>query len=88
MKSKQTYTLIMDKDISEYFVSLIESSGAIDVAEAEFKRIVADDNDLRELYRQWCADTGTSERHGFSDFATEYMENREEVWNSLNDYDE
>lgn len=78
----------MDKDITEYFVSLIESSGAIDVAEAEFKRIVADDNDLRELYRQWCADTGTSERYGFSDFATEYMENREEVWNSLNDYDE
>lgn len=78
----------MDKDITEYFVSLIESSGAIDVAEAEFKRIVADDNDLRELYRQWCADTGTSERHGFSNFATEYMENREEVWNSLNDYDE
>lgn len=78
----------MDKDITEYFVSLIESSGAIDVAEAEFKRIVADDNDLRELYRQWCADTGTSERHGFSDFATEYMGNREEVWNSLNDYDE
>ena len=78
----------MDKDITEYFVSLIESSGAIDVAEAEFKRIVADDNDLRELYSQWCADTGTSERHGFFDFATEYMENREEVWNSLNDYDE
>ena len=49
----------MDKDITEYFVSLIESSGAIDVAEAEFKRIVADDNDLRELYRQWCADMGT-----------------------------
>ena len=78
----------MDKDITEYFVSLIESSGAIDVAEAEFKRIVADDNDLRELYRQWCAAMGTSERHGFADFATEYMENREEVWNSLNDYDE
>lgn len=88
MKSKSTYTLIMDKDITDFFVSLIESNGAIDVAEAEFKRIVADDDELREQYKQWCDDTGTTERHGFSDFAAEYMENHDAIWDSLNDYDE
>lgn len=83
-------TPVMDmyRDIAEYFKILIDESSGIDVAEAEFKRMIADDDKLRASYRDWCQENGYSQRHGFSDFAEEYLENRESVWDSLNNFDE
>lgn len=73
-------------DITAYFVSLIESHGSIDVAEAEFKRLLSEDNDLRSEYRQWCDENGTTERHGFNDFVQEYLEGREAKWSIFDEY--
>lgn len=73
-------------DITDFFVSLITSHGSIDVAEAEFKRLVAEDNELRAQYRAWCEESGTTERHGFGDFAQEYLEGRESKWDILDEY--
>lgn len=78
----------MYRDITEYFKTLIEDSSGIDVAESEFKRMLADDPELRASYREWCQENGHSQRRGFSDFAEEYLENRESVWDALNDYDD
>ena len=59
-------------DITEYFNSLISQTGSIDMAEAEFKRAIAEDNELHTIYREWCHENGSSERNGFLDFCDEY----------------
>ncbi len=74
------------KDITQFFISLIEAHGSLDVAEAEFKRIVADDNELQAQYSEWCEENSYSERRGFSDFCEEYLEGRESIWDVLNEY--
>lgn len=67
------------------FEEVLRSHGNVDIAEAEFKRLIADDNDLHELYREWCAETGHTERHGFLDWAEEYISNQNSVWDTLTD---
>lgn len=78
----------MDYDINKYLLTLITESPSIDIAEAEFKRNLADDDDLKTAYRQWCEEKGYSERKGFAEFCQEYFEDRDELWNSLDDYDD
>lgn len=78
----------MQDDITEYFISIIRQTPSIDMAEAEFKRSLADDSDLRKAYRAWCREVGSSEKHGFLDFCEEYVDGQNEVWDSLTDYDE
>lgn len=78
----------MIEDLTEYFENIIGQSPSIDMAEAEFRRALADDEDLRRQYRQWCRDQGTSEKRGFLDFCEEYVEDKNQVWDSLTDYDE
>lgn len=75
-------------DITEYFTELIENSRSIDVAESEFKRIVADDNALREVYKQWCADNGYTTRRGFAEYADQYVERHQEIWETLSNTDD
>ena len=76
------------EDITEYFIHVIEQARSYDIAESEFKRAIAEDDALRASYRDWCHDHGTTEKHGFMDFCEEYMADRNEVWESLNDYDD
>lgn len=76
------------EDLEKYFIQLIVQSGSLDIAEAEFKRQLADDSELRAQYGEWCHATGTTERHGFHDFCEEYLENENNIWNSLRDYDD
>lgn len=75
-------------DITHFFTRLIQQSLSIDIAEAEFKRLLADDEELRNEYSEWCASTGVSERHGFRNFCEDYMDSQNDVWNQLKDYDE
>jgi hypothetical protein len=75
-------------DITEVFEEVIQQTGSIDVAESEFKKMIGEDDELRQLYREWCQEVGSTERNGFSDFCDEYLELRNAVWDSLdNDYD-
>lgn len=76
------------EDIRDYFISLLEAHKSVDIAESEFKRAIADDDSLRQQYRQWCHEVGSSEKNGFTDFCHEFMAESDEVWQSLNDYDE
>ncbi len=78
----------MTTDIEEHFISIIEQARSIDIAEADFKRAIAEDNDLRKQYRNWCQEVGSSEKNGFMDFCEEYMADRNEIWDSLSDYDD
>lgn len=75
-------------DITELFESLLAEHDSIDIAEAEFKRLIAEDSGLKEMYSDWCEAVGSTEKHGFFDFAEEYKDSCDSVWDSLTDYDE
>jgi hypothetical protein len=49
---------------------------------------VAEDEGLRDVYRQWCHDTGSTEKNGFLDFCDEYMNDQDSIWDYLGDLDE
>lgn len=76
------------EDITDYFISLLQEHRSVDIAEAEFKRAIADDDELRAEYRQWCHEVGNSEKYGFVDFCKEYLEDQDQVWQSLSEYDD
>lgn len=75
-------------DITSFFRQLIEQSKSLDIAEAEFKRIIADDIELKNEYSEWCNAVGSSERDGFRDFCDDYIESQDTIWDALTDYDE
>ena len=74
-------------DITEIFISIIEEAPGIDMAEAEFSRLLEDDPALRKQYKEYCHEQGASERSAFTEFCEEYCSDRNSVWDSLNDYD-
>ena len=76
------------EEIQEIFAHYLDQTSSLDMAEAEFRRALVDDPDLRRQYRQYCRDNGTSERNGFTEFAETYLDDQNRVWDSLNDYDE
>lgn len=73
------------ENITDLFEQILKHNRAVDLAEAEFKRMIADDDELHEQYREWCDETGHTERRGFLDFAEEYIADQNEVWDTLND---
>ncbi|MBP3534384.1 MAG: hypothetical protein J6J53_00070 [Muribaculaceae bacterium] len=73
------------EELTNLFDELLRSHGSVDVAESEFKRLMADDSELHDIYRQWCDEHGHTERHGFLDYAEEYIANQNSVWDSLRD---
>lgn len=74
-------------DITDFFISLIEQCRSIDLARAEFERMMVDDTELRDAYREWCAREGHRPRSGFDEFCESYLADQSEIWDSLNDYD-
>lgn len=77
-----------DNDFEKLLISMIESNRSLDMAESEFKRQIGEDMELKDEYKAWCEEKGYSVRYGFKDFAAEYLENRESIWDSLTDYNE
>jgi len=77
----------MDK-IIEIFNSYISQYDSVDIAEAEFKKNMHEDPEIRTLYREWCQSVGSTEKNGFFDYCEEYIDSQNDVWNTLSDYDE
>lgn len=77
------------ENLTDLFVQLLENLGSVDLAESEFKRMIADDDELHCRYHDWCEETGHTERRGFLDFAEEYIAEQNSIWDSLkDDYDD
>lgn len=74
-------------EITELINRLLDSHRDVDIAEVEFRRMLDDDPDLRAVYSEWCDENGYTTRHGFADYAAEYIEMQNSVWDSLTDYD-
>ncbi|MDE6458790.1 MAG: hypothetical protein K2L31_09380 [Muribaculum sp.] len=76
------------KDITDLFQELIRHNRSVDIAEAEFKKLIHEDAELHEQYRAWCDAVGSSEKMGFLDYCDEYLESQDSIYDTLNDYDE
>lgn len=74
-------------DITTLFIELLHSNRSVDIAHREFKRMLDDDAELQRVYAEWCEENGHSERYGFIDYAEEYLEDQNSIWDSLTDYD-
>lgn len=69
-------------------MKIISQAGSIDMAEAELKKRIGEDEQLHRLYREWCREVGSSERRGFLDFCDEYLDRQDSIWDTLeNDFD-
>lgn len=75
-------------DITELFETLLRNFRSVDVANLELQRMIDEDSDLKNEYAEWCEENGYSERYGFVEFAEEYIENQNSIWDSLTDYDD
>ncbi len=75
-------------DITHIFNSLLEQYDSIDIAEAEFKKMLAEDNFLQEEYSEWCHAVGSTEKRGFLDYCEEYKQSQDSIWDSLKSFDE
>lgn len=73
--------------MNDLFIHIIGQTSSLDMAESEFRRLLVDEPELRRKYREYCREIGTSERNGFKDFCEEYMQEQDNVWNSLSDFD-
>lgn len=73
--------------MTDLFINIIYQTDSLDMAESEFRRMLVDEPELRRQYKQYCREVGSSERNGFKDFCEEYMEEQDNVWNSLSDFD-
>ncbi|MDE7411112.1 MAG: hypothetical protein K2M94_03645 [Paramuribaculum sp.] len=78
----------MLEEIEDIFQHFLTQYDSVDIAEFEFKKAIHEDADLKEMYKNWCHMQGSSEKNGFRDFCQDYIESRNDVWNTLKDYDE
>ena len=51
--------------ITDIFNDFLTQFGSIDIAEAEFKKSIHEDPELRAAYRRWCDESGSTERNGY-----------------------
>ncbi len=75
-------------DITTIFNNYLQQYGSTDIAEAEFKKSIHEDTELKKQYRQWCDEVGSTEKNGFFDYCEEYLSSQDDIWNSLSDYNE
>lgn len=75
-------------DIISVFDYYISHFGSYDIAESEFKKAIHEDPELLEAYREWCDSVGSSEKEGFNDYCDEFRDSQDDVWNTLNDYED
>lgn len=77
-----------EHEITHIFDRFLELYRSVDIAESEFKKSMHENPELHTMYRDWCHQVGSSEKHGFTDYCEEYIDNQNSVWDSLSDYDE
>jgi len=75
-------------EMTQLFEDLLRTYGSVDIAEAEFKHLIDEDSELHADYRLWCEENGYTEKRGFLDFADEYLDSQQSIWDVLSDYDE
>ncbi len=74
--------------ISDLLKSLLEHNRSAELAENEFRKLMAEDENLKENYSEWCETLGYDIKTGFIDYMDELIEMRADIWDSLNEYED
>ena len=75
-------------DITQVFDRFLQQYDCIDIANAEFRKMIAEDDFLSEEYSEWCHAVGSTEKRGFLDYCDEYKKSQDSIWDSLKSFDE
>lgn len=75
-------------NLNEFFQQLLDQHRSLEIAEIEFKRMMSEDPELSEEYREWCAEQGYNPKSGFKEYCEQYIDELGEKWDSLSDFDE
>lgn len=75
-------------DIPSLIIELLHQFGSIDIAESEFSRQIHEDEKMMIAFREWCNEMGYKERKAFVEYCQEYINENEEIFDSLSDYNE
>ncbi len=70
-------------DIEELLRSLIDQHRSIDIVESEFKRMLNEDNNLKDDYIAWCEDEGYSYRSGYHEFIQQMFDSENSIWDTF-----
>ena len=70
-------------DIPEIIAHYLEQYDSVDIAESEFKKRLHEDPELKAAYREWCHEVGSTEKHGFMDYCEEYLDSKNDIWDTL-----
>lgn len=75
-------------NLTDLFHNILTNSRSVDIAEAEFKRMIHEDPELHSAYREYCHEVGSSEKRGFLDYCEEYIESQEAIWDDLREFED
>lgn len=75
-------------DLTNYYISLLENFRSVRLAEQELRRQMDDDPELQRTYAAWCEEHEYEPKEGLKEFGSQYIQEREERWQTLNDYDD
>lgn len=75
-------------DIPSIIINLLHQFGSIDIAESEFSRQMNEDETMLTAFKEWCNEMGYKERKAFVEYCHEYIDENEEAFDSLSDYNE
>lgn len=76
------------ESITDLFDNLIHQYRSVDIAESEFIKLIHEDQNLRDEYREWCDAVGSNEKNGFADYCEDYKASQDSIYDTLSDYDE
>ena len=75
-------------DIAKLLHSLLEQHRSSDIVESEFKRLLHDDLELKEIYNKWCDENGYSYRNGYKEYIQEIFDSQDSIWESLTSFED
>ncbi len=75
-------------DIPTLIHDLLLQFGSVDIAESEFKRMVNEDDELKNEFKRWCEEFGYKERNAFRNYCQDYIQDHESIFDTLSEYNE
>ena len=72
-------------DISDILRALLDQHVLVSDADREFAKMLAEDEELKVDYDDWCVANGYDEKTGYQDFFDEIIESRDSIWENLNE---
>lgn len=78
----------MNNKISDLLNSLLSQYRSSDLAEREFKKLLYEDNEIKEEYKEWCDTLGYSHKSGYAEYLEAQKEEEESLWDSINEYED